>query len=186
MSTYDLTTFDFEKYMDSHGLSNKKMAKTIDGAMKKTADWARAQVAKEVSKAIKLPQAQVKKRVFAKKSRRYTLSSYVVMYPKPLNLIRFGARQTKHGVRSRVMSVPKVMNSKGKMVANSFIARTPQGKELVFKRRGAARLPIDPVTYAVKKQFEAAKSKVEAGGKIGERFEHELNRKLRAVKFSRR
>jgi hypothetical protein len=97
MATYDITKIKPEKFFDGYGLSDKKIRSQVEIAIKNTAKGARGDMARIVARTFGVSQKTIKERVFSKKSKRYTLSAYVVMYPKPMNLARFKAKQNKRG-----------------------------------------------------------------------------------------
>lgn len=135
MTNYDLTKVSPEKIFAGLGLSPKKVEGHMKAALKRTAKRIQTHTVREISKTIKLPNKDIKKRVRVNTRIMNGMAARISYYIRPMNLIRFKARQTKRGVTSRIMSVP-----------SAFIATMPnKGSPIVVKRRGRSRLPIVPV-----------------------------------------
>ena len=134
MVNYDLTKVSPGRVFRGLGLSKKQVEGHMRASLKITAKRIQTHTVREIARIIKLPNKDVKKRVRANYFQS-GMAARISYYVKPVNLIRFKARQTRRGVTSRIMSVP-----------SAFIATMPNGRfPIVVKRRGRKRLPIDPV-----------------------------------------
>lgn len=124
----------------------KATAKQADSAakytIKETTNWAKSQYIKGVAGATGLrqeilkgnPAKNLKARVVTY-SQRFMSRLYFGV--RPMNLIRFNAKQNKFAVTSKIMSVKSAFIVEGMGRKGSY--RT------VFKRTGKGRLPIKPV-----------------------------------------
>lgn len=172
MTNFDLSKVNITRIFDGLGLSEKKIGSNVDIAIKKTSKWAHSQIVRELSKTTGIKQKDIRKRVFHAKSRKYTHSSYVSLYVRPMNLARFKARQTKRGLTSRVMSVP-----------GAFLATMPGGHmKIAVKREGRRRLPIEPVTFNIRRHVQAAADRVWTSRNLMPRLYKEIKERRRMLR----
>lgn len=167
MTTIKFDPAQFDRIIEELEMSPRKMERATKAAIKETVNWVKGQSVRELSKETGLQQKFIRKRVYARAfgSSRGRISFYV----KPFNLIVLNARQTKHGVTSKRMSVK-----------SAFITHHT-GKPLVFKRSGISRLPIEPVKYEINKETSDTVRKFE-GGLVSGEFFRRLGQKVRWMK----
>lgn len=79
----------------------KSLPRVMRNAVNDTANSARVEIAKRVSKAIKIKQAAIKRRIPIKKATLKNWRAWVRIKDSPLSLMNFGAKQTAEGVRYR-------------------------------------------------------------------------------------
>lgn len=124
-------------------------------ALHKVVAQARTAMSREIRAEFNLPASTVNDGLrIQRASRHQGFMSWEAVLESPsrrgraMNLIHFGARQTKTGV-----SVQIKRGAGRKVIASAFIAN--KGRT-VFRRVGKARLPIEPVqTIAVPQMFNA-------------------------------
>lgn len=104
-------------------------------ALNRTGDHANTLTVRELAGVTGLKQKDVRAAMTRTRSNFSNLTYRLAAIGKALNLIRFGARQTKKGVSASAWGARKVY--KGTFIAN-------QGRT-VFVRESAKRLPIRPV-----------------------------------------
>lgn len=135
MTDYDLSKLNVNQLFDGLGLSQKQIEGHMKASLKRTAKRIQTHTVREIARTIKLPVSEVKRRVRVNDRIMGGMAARITYYVRPMNLIRFKARQNKYGVTSRIFSV-----------RSAFIAQMPGGRSpIVVKRRGKARLPIDAV-----------------------------------------
>jgi len=154
-----------------------EISKEATIAVNRTAKFHKNQIAKEVTKHVKLKQKDVKEVIDVEKSRSRTrpMAKVIVNKTSRLSLKRFGARQTKSGVSYRISKSGK----RGK-IKDAFIVDKLGGH--VFRRKGKKRLPIQKL-YGVsvagvynKQNLYPISEKL-----IAERLNYEMLRRVRAV-----
>jgi len=101
-------------------------------ALNKTARTVFKEVKRDVAKDTGLKQKEVAERMTLVKANKYTQSAHIKMEGRYFNLIRFGARQMKKGVKTKAWG-------KRKLYRGAFIAN--KGRT-VFAREGKDRVPI--------------------------------------------
>lgn len=114
----------------------RRMPKVVDRAsvrsLNRTNDQVGTIARRLIAKEMGLPVKAVRAGMFKIRASRKKLSASTVAKGRPLNLIRFNARQTKRGVSANAWGKRKIY--KGLFIAN-------QGRT-VFKRTSKQRLPI--------------------------------------------
>jgi len=113
------------------GVVEKAATRSLNRTNDQVAVVARRMIAKDMG----IPVKAVRAGMFRIKAMRHKLSASTVARGRPLNLIRFKARQTKKGVSASAWGKRKVY--KGTFIGN-------QGRT-VFKRTGKSRTPIKAV-----------------------------------------
>ena len=103
-------------------------------AVNRVATTVRAHTARSVAKKTGLPVGSVKRRISIIRRATKTLpGALIAITGRPLNLMRFGARQLKRG------GVSAKPWGKRQKFAEGFIARMPNGVEIVVKRSRAGK-----------------------------------------------
>lgn len=114
----------------------KHMPRVVEKAavrsLNRTNDSVATIARKLIAKDMGIPAKAVRVGMFKLKAIRHKLTASTIARGRPINLIRFKARQTKKGVSASAWGKRKVY--KGTFIANK--GRT------VFKRKGKARAPI--------------------------------------------
>ena len=113
------------------GVVNKAATRALNRTNNSVESIARRMIAKDMG----IPAKAVRVGMFKIKATRHSLKASTVARGRPLNLIRFKARQTKKGVSASAWGKRKVY--KGTFIGN-------QGRT-VFKRVGKQRTPIKAV-----------------------------------------
>lgn len=113
----------------------RALPKVMSRGLNRTAQQARTDLSRSISKRIGFRVKDVRQRLTLTKATYSNWRSQVRVSGKRFGLIKFGARQTKAGVtykrgRERVL------------IRHAFIAVMPTGHRGVFRRKGARRLPI--------------------------------------------
>lgn len=104
-------------------------------AVNRAGTKARTIAVRSVSKAMGLKGKDVRSESTLSKASRSRLFAILKLSGRPLPLIRFSATQTKKGAAARAYG-------KRRVYPGTFIATDSIGRERVFKRTGADRLPI--------------------------------------------
>ena len=104
-------------------------------ALNRTAAEARTQVVRKLASQTGLKQKSIREKLIVVRARRSSLVAELQVSGRPLNLLRFGARQTKRGVSAKAWG-------KRRVYPGTFLGN--RGRT-VFKRVGGKRLPIKPV-----------------------------------------
>ncbi len=173
MTTYNFGNFDFDRYLDGYGLSPERIAVSINIALQYTARIAENIAANNLSGKLGLSREVIDKRVFSGRSRLRQNGAYVVGYRKPMNLVRFGAQQTASGLSSSRGNFP-----------GAFLAKMPNGRmQIAVQRVGRARLPIKPVTYNVRPEFEKVFRELLDSKTVKTVLLDEINKQLAVVKI---
>ena len=161
-------------------LSHKRWSRAVNTAVNETGRQTLTMAARLVSKEAGLKARITKKQFTVRKSRPATLTAHVVASGSPIQLIEFGARQTKRGVSAKAWG-------KRKTYPGTFIATMASGKRGVFVRKGAARLPIRPLygpgvpgTLAQEKITRATKEF--AGQRLRSNIARQMDRAIRKMK----
>lgn len=115
-------------YSHMPGVVEKAAVRSLNRTNDQVATIARRMIAKDMG----IPVKAVRAGMFKIKAMRHKLVAGTVARGRPLNLIRFKARQTRRGVSATAWGKRKVY--KGAFIAN-------QGRT-VFKRTSKARTPI--------------------------------------------
>lgn len=159
-------------------LSVRKQAQFIKSSLKRASKWGKVRVVRRLSKAVNLQQKILKRKVWVK-SINNGFGARLSVYTNPINLIHFGARQNKTGVRSK----------RGNF-RSAFLAKMPEAsKPAVFKRTGdirrmtkgryagKVREAISPVNIHI--NYEAGTSlKTVSGKEIIDRFWTEMKQRI--------
>jgi hypothetical protein len=105
--------------------------------------WTKVRSARQLSRDLKVKQQVLKFRMKGTRLREHNGAVEGSLWHglNPISLAHLDPRQNKAGVRTRLLQV------KG-----AFIARMKSGKEVVFKRRGKGRLPIDKQEAPINEQ----------------------------------
>ncbi len=133
----------------------------------------RATASKEVRKEYNIPAKEIKKRVtkgqFKSKGGEYVYSFYI--QGRPINVVKFGARQLKKGG----VSIKGIKRGSGRIkFRHAFLTTDKNGNPRVFERRGKKRLPIDGIfTLSVPQMFNEKVLKAASKEVMGN-FEKEL------------
>ncbi|AWM89121.1 hypothetical protein C4E04_11925 [Microvirga sp. 17 mud 1-3] len=111
-----------------------QVAKALNSTLGKMAAWMRSRSVKGLSSELQVQQKIIRRRLKSFRMKRTADGSSITVWYglDPIALIYLGARQTKQGV----------VAGKHK-VDGAFIRTGRNGSRQVFKRRGAARLPLD-------------------------------------------
>ncbi|MDJ0513082.1 MAG: phage tail protein [Methyloceanibacter sp.] len=132
------------------GPLRRQVPKIMNQAINRTAQQARTASVRSISKTMGLKQKDLRSALTLIRSNFTTLRAILVGRGRPLNLIRFGARQTRKGVSAKAYGHRRVYEG-------SFIA-----KGIVAARRGRARLPIKALFGpGVAKELKNQKPKVD-------------------------
>lgn len=109
--------------------------KALNSALGKMAVWLRGRSVKELSPALQIQQKVLRRRLKTFRLRRSANGSEITVWYglDPIALVYLQAKQNKQGVRAYG----------GRFVKSAFIAKGRNDNRQVFKRRGAARLPLD-------------------------------------------
>lgn len=149
-------------------------------AVNKTAKFHKNQIAKEVTKHVRLKQKDVKQVIDVETARRSGAPTAIVLLNKTakISLKRYGARQTKSGVTYRISR-----QGGRQKIQGAFGPKITKLGGHVYKRRGKARLPIQKLhgpspagVYNKQKLLPVSKKQ------LTERLEYEMNRRVRAIK----
>lgn len=106
-----------------------------------TATTGRKRIVQELGKKLALTQTRIRKDTTLRKAVRGHVAAVITIRGKRIMLIEFQARDTgRRGVTYRIER-----GGKRARVAEGFIARSPRGTELVWRRMGKPRLPIVPL-----------------------------------------
>lgn len=155
---------DINKLSNLFQATEKESDKAVRLSLKETTNWARSQAIKNLSALTKLTQ-----KVLRQKTRVYYQSngflSKINFYVNPMNLIRFGARQNKYGVTSKIMSVKSAFITTGYGKFGSYRAvyqRTGEFRTMIKGRyRGKRREAISPVKVELRPQTEQVIKQIE-------------------------
>ncbi len=113
------------------------MPRVVSGAINKTAAPAKTQISREIRQEIAVKAKDVKKSIILKKASYTKWAALISISRRRLPVIVFGAKQNKKGVSYRIQKT-----GGRKRIGSAFIATMKSGHTGVFKRKGAARLPI--------------------------------------------
>jgi len=116
-------------------LKNEAVNKAATRALNRTGDHANTLTVRDLARVTGLKQKDVRAALSRLRANFSNLTYRLRAIGRALNLIRFGARQTKKGVSAAAWGVRKIY--RGTFIAN-------QGRT-VFVREGQERLPIRPV-----------------------------------------
>lgn len=119
--------------------------RALSATVRKMAGWVRARSTKGLSKELQLQQKIIRRRLKTARVRKTANGIEVVLWYglDPVALIYLQAKQRSTGV-----------SAAGRFVKGAFIAGTPAGGKQVFKRAGAARLPLEKQQADVHHQAE--------------------------------
>lgn len=161
--------------------SPREYDKALGRALNKTATKARTRAVRALAKATGLKQKRIRKDIEIFKAGKNGLSAQLKFKSRPLNLINFGARQTKKGVSHKAWGTRRIAEG-------AFIATSNKGTA-VFHRHGSPRLPIEPMFGAsvareaaedqVKSQLDAAVEE-----EFPRLFAHEVERAKKRLNIS--
>lgn len=135
MINLDLDVEGIERTARDLQATQAQIQKALKSALAKLARWLRTQSLRGLSTKLEISQKVLRRRLKTFKVKHSANGSEVTIWYglNPIALIYLGARRTQKGVTA------------GKRrVEGGFIATSKRQGPQVFKRRGAARLPIDP------------------------------------------
>lgn len=161
-------------------MKSQEMNRAIAIALNRTADGVQAEAIRRIRETHKI-QAQVVRRAFViRRAYAGRLQSMVYASGRPLNLIGFGARQTKKGVTVDVKGTRK-------LIPGAFIATLPNNSYRgVFSRKGKARFPIKALTtVSVPGLFKRDIASQALAGVATDRFRRELSSAVRFITLNR-
>lgn len=121
-------------YIDHMEATPAAVDKAARRAINKTVRWAKVQIAREAASRLNMNVGKIKKALVIDPAKSKKLEAVVSLSRKGgiVKAIDLGAaRQRKDGVRIR-----------GRFYKGAFLARMPGGHQGVFRRKNAARLPI--------------------------------------------
>lgn len=149
----------------------------LRSTLAKMASWLRALSVRGLARELQIGVKVMRRRLKAFRLRKSADGASIAVWYglDPVAMVHLGARQTRAGVTA----------GKHKR-AGAFIAGKGEGRQ-VFKRRSAARLPIDKQTVDIQDKAQAWLEDEAIGGAAFERkfiatFEHELKWRTRARK----
>jgi hypothetical protein len=141
---------DFSSTANALRISEDDVKKAANKAARKAAQWATKEGSAALSGITTIPRRELMEAVrFRMRPMRGGGGSAAWFGLNDVSAKHEGAQQTESGVSTRVANYP-----------SAFVVHKLGGH--VFKRRGAARLPIDKVTHSVVNQMEAALSAISA------------------------
>jgi len=139
---------DFSGAANALGLTEADVKKAVKAAATKAAKWAQKQGTAVLSGLTTIPQRELMESLRTRMKPTKKNSGAVAWFGlNDVSAKHEGARQTANGVVSNTSDYP-----------SAFIVPKLGGH--VFKRRGAARLPIDKMTHNILGQMEAALAKI--------------------------
>jgi hypothetical protein len=130
----EFDTEGLERIASSFRATPAQLDKALDAALRKMANWLRAQSIKGLSKELRVQQKILRGRLKTfRLARRGAEQGMKVWYGlDPISYARLGTpRQTGAGVRVA-----------GHFVEGAFVARQKNGALAVFKRKGRGRMPL--------------------------------------------
>jgi len=158
MIKFETSKGDLDKIAREFEADKKEVEKASKRALKKTANWIKTQVVKELSRATGIKQKIIRDRLKVKSLKDLKASVWSGL--NRISLMRLDPKQNKKGVRA------------GKLFRQSaFLSPIRKGssKLIVYKRRGKERLPVDKQMVDI---YEAGKQILESyiDTKAWERF----------------
>lgn len=146
MISIQIDTKDMERAVAELAATPVQLERALRSTLRKMAAWARTRSVKGLSDTLKIQQKVIRRRLRRIKAKNTPGGVEVSIWYglNPLALIHLQARETSTGVRA----------SGGRFAKSAFKATAKNGKEQVFKRRGAARLPLEKQTTDIQDQAE--------------------------------
>lgn len=164
-------TFDADlgRVADELQATQREAELALRSTVNRSARWLGTRLRRALRNDLRLPADTVRRRLvmgrISQQGDRITAKVWVGL--NAVDLIKFGARETKAGVRTRVGTRE-----------GAFIATGKGGSRQVFKRRGDARLPIDKQAHDIKDAGDQAIEPIASGAEFGDyvlsTFEREL------------
>lgn len=158
-----------------------QVEKALRSTVSKMANWLRARTVRGLSEELKMQQRIIRRRLKATKVKQTANGGIATIWYglNPVGLIYLGAKQNKAaggGVTTR--------QGHRHNVPGGFIAKMPNGKEGVFKRRGARRLKIDEQAESIQEPADrylaqAALMNAEFTAQFFKTLEHEIQWRTR-------
>lgn len=114
--------------------TEQQIRQALNSTLRKMAAWVRTRSVKGLSEELQIQQKLIRRRLRLLKVKQTTAGPQVTLWYglDKMALIYLQAKRTSSGVSA----------AGGRNVSGAFIAKGPAGGRQVFKRRGAARLPI--------------------------------------------
>lgn len=138
---------DFSGAANALGLTEADVKKAVKAAAGKAAKWAQKQGTAALSAITTIPQRELMESLRTRMKPTKAGGAVAWFGLNDVSAKHEGARQTAVGVVTNTSEYP-----------SAFVVKKLGGH--VFKRRGAARLPIDKMTHNIVGQMEAALSKI--------------------------
>lgn len=134
----EISTTEIERVASSLGATPQIAEKAMNSTLAKMATWLKTRSIKGLSKTLIMQPKIIRRRLKTLRLHKGANGSFARIWYglDPVSLINLQARQTKQGVRAYG----------GRFVKSAFITKGRNGNKQVFKRVGAARLPIKKQT----------------------------------------
>lgn len=164
---------DFADLVRTLGLTEERLQAAGSRAVRKTAQWVKTHLARNLSKELQIVQKVIRQRLRVYLRDRRSLQAKVWLGLYRVRASRIGRpRQTRAGVSVGRHRFP-----------GAFIASMKSGHEDVYQRRGDARLPIDIVQLEIAEQAEKALQEVsrKADARLMVLMEHEINYEIQRL-----
>lgn len=115
----------------------RAMPRVMSRAINKTAKSAKTSIARQIATEINMKISVIKKNITLRRASYRIWRAVLEIWTGRIPLINFAAKQTAKGVSYKI-------DKKGgrETIKSAFIATMASGHKGVFKRKGAARLPI--------------------------------------------
>ncbi len=152
---------DFQIIAREFGATERQIHSALKRAVSRTTIWASKEAPRRVAKAVKVAAKIIKGRVRFRVLMDRDGYGRVWVGLKPISLSRLNPRKTSAGISAGPARVPGGFLAKGQ----------------VFKRKGAARLPIDAQKLEIADEGGAAVDSL--GDELGDRCMKEFERELR-------
>lgn len=178
MIELQIDTSDLERLARGLDATEKQASAALGSTVGKLASWLRTQSLRGLSKEVKVPQKELRRRLKTLKLHRQQGRADITLWYglDPIGLIYLKAKKDAGNTGIRA--------SGGRFVKSAFIASGRGGSKRVFKRTGKPRLPITEQKASIEKEATAylegdllKSSEFEA--RFLKTFEHELKWRMR-------
>lgn len=146
MINVDIDAHQLAGLIDDLAATEKQAQKALNTTLTKMAAWIKTRSLKGLSAELKIQQKILRRRLKSTRLQKRGDGSQVTVWfgLDAISMIYLQAKETKAGVKA----------SGGRFVKGAFIANGANGNQMVFKRRGAKRLPIEKQTVKIADQTE--------------------------------
>lgn len=129
------------------GASDVLARQALGSTLRKLASWVRSRSTKDLSKALRVQQKIIRRRVATTRLRRAPSGARISIWYglNPIALIHLGAKQNRQGL----------LAMGGRTVRSGFIATGKRGSLQAFKRKGKGRLPLKRQTVEIERESSA-------------------------------